>query len=523
MGEDQKKLGLWQNIMLGLAFMEPAFSLLATFSIVLLAGYTWAATSLAYLVAGIASIITAVSFAELIKAYPKGGSIWTFGSGTVGPRFGQFGVWIYFLEILVIPAAALIPVGFFAADFLGVPPWITVLIGVAILVGLVVRGMKLSFRTILGLFVAEIVILLAFAVSSIIFSMNIGAFGTMSVDAITPSGSLFGWAGIMVGGTVAVFSYIGFESSANMVEETRSPTKNIPRAIVISAVIGTVLYTFFAWAFVLAIPSRGLFSVQFFINPVPDMAAVIWGNNLKWIIDVAGILGGFTAALASVMAGSRLLQKLGEDKVIPTSFRKTHSKYLTPVFAILFMGLLALILGEFAPWEVIVYTVAVGAIPVFMITNFLSFWHYKKKGLGIRNVLVHAVLPWAGIALCSWFVVVGLPAQMKMLLILWMTVGVFVVFLKEALTPQWSSPEGQRKRTRATWAGLIVSLVILGLAALGFSLWYNFYSGGILWWYVVAPYASSNLVAIAATAAFAVIFLALMWRSLVKKDVEVVK
>jgi putrescine importer len=218
---DDKKLGLWQNVMLGLAFMEPAFSLLATFSLVLVAGYTWAATSLAYLVAGIVAIITAVSFAELVKAYPKGGSIWTFGSNSVGPKFGQFAVWLYFLEILVIPAAALIPVGFFALDWLGISPWITVLVGVVILMGLVIRGTKLSFRAILGLFLVEIGILLAFAVSAILFSINLGTFGYMSVDAITPAGSLFGWAGIMVGGTVAVFSYIGFESSANMVEQRR--------------------------------------------------------------------------------------------------------------------------------------------------------------------------------------------------------------------------------------------------------------------------------------------------------------
>ena len=100
---DEKKLGLWQNTMLGLAFMEPAFSLLATFSLVLIAGYSWGAAPLAYLIAGVASIITAVSFGELVKAFPKGGSIWTFGSNTVGPKFGQFSVWVYFLEMLVIP------------------------------------------------------------------------------------------------------------------------------------------------------------------------------------------------------------------------------------------------------------------------------------------------------------------------------------------------------------------------------------------------------------------------------------
>ena len=517
------KLGLWQNIMLGLSFMEPAFSLLATFSLVMVAGYSWAAAPLAYLVAGIASIITAVSFAELIKAYPKGGSIWTFGSNSVGPKFGQFSVWIYLLEVLIIPAAALIPVGFFALDWLGIQPWITVLVSLLIIMGLTILGTKLSFRTLVGLFVIEIGILLAFAVSSVLFSLNLGTFGNMAGEALTPAGSLFGWAGIMVGATVAIFSYIGFEASANMVEETQSPARNVPRAIIISAIVGTVLYTFLAWAFVLAIPSKGLFSLVYYINPVPAMAEVIWGTGFGAIIDLAGMIGGFTAALASVTAGSRLLQKLGEDKVLPGVFQKTHSKYTTPIVAVLFMGLLGLILSEFAPWEVVVYVVAIGAIPAFMITNLLAFWHYMKKGLGIKNIIVHAVLPWAGIALCSWFIVVGLPAQMKALLILWMALGVFLVFLNKALRPQSFSQEKESKKSKTTWIGLGLSIIVLGINAFGFSLWYTYFSGGVLWWSVVAPYALSDMLAIAVTIVFAAVLLALMWYSLRTKKVEVAK
>ena len=524
MGASEKqKLGLRHNVILGLAFMEPALSLLATFSLVMVAGYSWAAAPLAYLIAGIASIITAVSFAELIKAYPKGGSIWTFGSNSIGPKFGQFSVWIYFLEVLVIPAAALIPVGFFALDWLGIPPWITVLTSLLIIMGLTIRGTTMSFRTIVGLFVIELGILLAFAISSVLFSVNLGTFGNMAGVALTPAGSLFGWAGIMVGATVAIFSYIGFESSANMVEETQSPTRNVPRAIIISAIVGTVLYTFLAWTFVLAIPSKGLFSLVYYINPVPAMAAVIWGSGYGAIIDLAGMIGGFTAALASVTTGSRLLQKLGEDKIIPGLFQKTHSKYTTPIVAILFMGLLGLILSEFAPWEVVVYTVAVGAIPAFIITNFLAFWHYMKKGLGIKNIIVHALLPWAGIALCSWFIVVGLPAHMKMLLILWMTLGVFLVFLNKALRPQVFSQGKEGKASKATWIGVGLSIIVLGVAVLGFNLWYTFFSGGVLWWYVVAPYALSDMIAVAVTIVFVAVFLALMWYSLRMKKVEVAK
>jgi putrescine importer len=505
-----RKLGLWQNIMLGLGFMEPAFSLLATFSLVMIAGYSWASTPLAYLIAGVASIITAVSFGELVKAYPKGGSIWTFGANTVGRKFGHFSVWIYFLEVIVVPAAALIPVGFFAADWLGIPPWITVLASVLIITGLAVRGTTLSFRAIVGLFLIEIGILIAFAVSSVLFSLNLGTFGNMSVEGLTPAGSLFGWAGIMIGATVAIFSYIGFESSATMVEETDSPSKNIPRAIVISAVGGTILYTFLAWAFVLAIPSKGLFTLVHYINPVPAMASVIWGTGYGAIIDLAGMIGGFTAALASVTAGSRLLQKLGQDKIIPNSFQKTHSKRLTPIFAILFMGVIALILGEFAPWEVVVYTVAIGALPAFIITNFLAFWHYTKKGLGIKNVLVHTVIPWAGIALCSWFILVGLPSHMTSLLILWMALGGFLVFLNKALRPLSFSEGKDNKASRTTWIGLLASAILLGVVAFGFGLWYTYFSGGAQWWYIVAPYASSSAIAIAGTIVFVILLLALM-------------
>jgi putrescine importer len=522
---ESHKLGLWQNIILGLAFMEPALSLLATFSLVLVAGFSWAAAPLAYLVAGIASIVTAVSFAELIKAFPKGGSLWAFGSNLFGPKFGQFSVWIYLLEVLVVPAATLIPVGFFALDWLGIPPWITVLTCTLLILGFTIRGTKLSFKTAAVLLAVELGILFAFAGSSILWSINLGTFGTMASTAMTPAGSLFGLAGIMMGATVAIFSYIGYESPANMVDETDAPTKNIPRAIIISAVVGTIIITFLAWAFVLAIPSKGLFSLLYYINPVPDMAGIIWGSQWRGIIDLVGMIGGFTAALAGVTAGSRLLQKLGEDRIFPQPFRRIDVRYATPVFAILFIGLVSLILGQFTPWEVMAYTIAAGAIPTFIITNFLAFWNYMKSGYSLKNIVLHGILPWIGIALCSWFAIVGLQAHIKMLLVLWIALGIFVVFVNARLRPRAFLPEGakessQLKMGQASWLGLALSVVLLILVSLGFNYWYTFFSGGIQWWYVVAPYASGDLVATAVTIGCAIVLVALMSYSLIRRSKE---
>ena len=500
--------------------MAPALSLLATFSFVMVAGYSWAATPLAYLVAGIASIITSVAFAELIKAYPFGGSLWTFGSKAIGPRFGQFAVWTYLLEILVVPAAALIPVGLFAYDWLGIPAWITVLIGVAVIAPLTIRGILLSFRTIAILFLAEMAILVAFAFSSIYWSIGAGTYGFMASEGFSPSGSLFGVAGIMLGATVAVFSYIGFESSVNLAEETASSTKNTARAVILSAVAGTIIVTFLSWAFVLAIPTKGLFSLLTYVNPVPAMAGAIWGNSWQGVIDLAGIIGGFTAALASVTAGSRLFQKLGEDGVVPGVFKKSSPKYATPVISILFMSVIALFLSEFTPWETILYVIATGAIPAFIITNFLAFWHYRDQGYGPKNVLLHGLLPWIGIGLCSWFVLVGLPPQMKGILALWIAVGILLTNLNYRFRPSVFQRLGAKvSKPSLIGCGLCVLLVVI--VAVAFGVWYTFFSGGIQWWYQVAPYASGNVLATIVTALAIVSLLAFSAFTLRTKEVKV--
>jgi putrescine importer len=520
-----RKFGLWQNVVLGLAFMAPALSFLATFNLVLAAGFSWIAIPLDYLVAGIAATITAISFAELVRAYPKSGSIWNFAEDTVGPKFGQFSVWLYLLELIVAPAAALIPVGFFAYYWLGVSPWIIVLIFAVVVMLFSVLGATLSIRTMAILFVAEIAILFVFAGSSIAWSLESGSYEIMATIAFTPEGSLFGFAGIMVGATVAIFSYMGYESSATMAEETKEPTRNIPRAIVITAVLGTIIYTFLAWAFVLAIPTRGLFNLQHFFNPVPYMAEVIWGGGWSNLLNLAGILAGITSALAAVTATSRILQKLGQDKILPGNFGKTQTKFATPVVAILFVSLITVILGEFAPWEVVVYLLATGAIPAFILTNFLAIWHYRKDGWGIKNIIVHGIIPLSGIALCSWFALVGLPLRMQFLLVIWLVLGAFLVFVNACFRPKvfhrGTELESSPGVPNTHYLGLIVTLVALVVVVAAFFFWYNYFSGIILWWHILAPYASIDILATGASIAVAALVFVGMGFSFLKGNKEV--
>lgn len=153
------------------------------------------------------------------------------------------------------------------------------------------------------LFFAQIAILLFFAVSAIVWSVKGGTFAGMAAVSLKPSGSLMGITGILVGAAAAVFSYLGFEAPASMAGELEDPQRSVPRAIMISAILGTLINVFMAWAFVLAIPTKGLFSLLYFVNPVPAMAGVIWQNlppfcgGWQHLINLAGIVSGLVGAL----------------------------------------------------------------------------------------------------------------------------------------------------------------------------------------------------------------------------------
>lgn len=516
----EKKLGLRNSVVMSLSFMAPALSLLATFSLVMVAGYSWAGVPLAYLVAGLMIIVTAVSFANLSKRHIRGGGVWDYAKNVLGNRLGQIPVWIYLLELLVVPAAALIPVGFFAKDWLGIPPWLTVLVAFAVVVLLANAGVKLSFRTMAILFGIQVVILLAFAVSAIVWAGNEGTFSSMAVTALSPKGSLMGWAGIIVGAAAAVFSFLGFESSSAMAAETEKPEKVIPKSVLLTAIIGTIMNTFLAWAFVLAIPTKGLFSLLYHMNPVPAMASVIWQTvppfYQGWgnILNFAGIVAGVTGALASVTATSRILEQMGTDQVIPAAVSRLSRKRSTPALAIGIVGAVGLLVAEFLPWESVAYLIATGAIPTFLIVNFLSFWQCRGEKLDFRQSLRQRVLPLLGMILSAWIIIAGIPARMKIVLLLWIVAGFVIVSLKEALKRR-EGPGIPKQRSY-----LVISLVALAISIIVSVIWYRYHGGDLVWWHILEPYAAGSAPAIVLTLALALCFVGLPAGRLIEKKKE---
>jgi putrescine importer len=515
-----KKVGLWGAVIMGLAFMAPALSILATYSLVFNAGYTYTAVPLAYLIAGVVIILTAISFAELVKVFPKSGSVWDFASGVFNAKFGQFTTWIYLLDLLVVPAAALVPVGFYALDWLGIPAWATVLVLMLFVTFLAALGMTLSLRVMAILFVTELVILLVFAAQAISWSMNIGLFQTTSAGSLSLTSSLWGWMGVMMGATIAVFCFMGFETPATLSEEAEAPTRNVPLAIVICAVVGTLLYFFFSWAFTLAVPATGLLTILYYVNPIPKMAGTIAGPQMAGLLNLAGIVAGTTCALAGVTASTRILSKLGRDAVFPHPFKIMSKRFGTPIFSVLFVAVIGLLLSEYTPWEVIAYLIAAGALPTFMITNFMAFWHFRREGWKLRNVLLHGIVPWLAIAMSGWFIAVGMPPHMKMILLLWIVVGAVLVYLNACFRPAAFLKTADTKVPHSSWLGLAISIIATAGVVAYWIVWYPAFSGELLWWHHFYPYIWESAVGQGIVIVLAIAFIAAMAYLLYRKRME---
>jgi hypothetical protein len=255
----------------------------------------------------------------------------------------------------------------------------------------------------------------------------------------------------------------------------------------------------------------------FYVNPVPAMADVIWGQGFGNILNFVGAMSGLIAALAAVTASSRVIQKLGEDEILPKAFAKANMKSATPIAAISLIVLITLVLGNFTPWEVIAYTIAAGALPAFIITNLLSFWNYKSSLLQPKRFIINGILPWIGIVLSAWFILVGIPTHLKWVLAIWIFVGIVMVFLNTTIRPKAFGDTTKSRFASTTGFGLLISIILLIIVALSFNYWLSFYSSSVQWWHIIAPYALSDIIATVSTVGISVVFFAIMSYSLLRR------
>ena len=290
---------------------------------------TGPAAIFSYLAAGLVCMITAASAAELATGMPTSGGDYFFVSRSLGPALGAIsgvGIW---LSLTFAIAFYLFGLGEYLSQFAPITPFWGAFIGGVLLTALNVYGAKESGQTQVIVVLTLFVILGGFCLIGLFY---------IDVENFEP---FFPFGSAPVASTTALVfvSFLGFVKIAAVAEEIKNPAKNLPRALIGSVALVTLLYV------VILLIIGGIFTQETIgdVNdPLTQAARLMLGPIGGGIIIFAGLLATVSSANASILASSRINLAMARDRMVPGWLSTIHETLMTPHRAILLTGVLSL-------------------------------------------------------------------------------------------------------------------------------------------------------------------------------------
>jgi len=311
------------------------------------AGMAGSAVWLSFLFAAVLAALTGLSYAELSSVFPKAGAEYVYTRKSFGATLAFLVGWmVIFAGVIGASAVALGFAGYLAALFS--TPIIPAAIGLIILLSFIVFwGIKQSARLAVAFTLVEAAGLF------FIIAIGIPYFGTVNYLEIPSLQGLFSAAALIF------FAFIGFEEMVRLSEETRSPEKTMPKALLIAIVSTTIIYILVAISSVSILPPAELAASS---SPVADVASMATGLNAFLIISVIALFSTSNTVLLMLLAASRITYGIAKDRALPSLLARIHPKRRTPHFAIILVMILAMLM------------VAIGDITLIAnITNFTIY------------------------------------------------------------------------------------------------------------------------------------------------------
>ncbi|HEX7264432.1 MAG TPA: APC family permease [Candidatus Dormibacteraeota bacterium] len=402
-------LGLVGVTMQAITHIAPAIAaLFFTGFLVTLAGVT---APLAYVFAVILVLALGNTLIQFSRVLPSAGGYYTYVSRALGARMGFLTSWMF---ILYSPMAGGVVCGFFgfiaAAEFKTSYgwdlPWLwaaAVIVGAAAVATFQYIGIELSARTLLITGSAEILIVLALAITGFAKPGPGGfSFAVFNPGNIGNNTSALGFSGFTLGIVLAVQGLTGWEAAAPLAEETRDPKTNTPRSVLLSILILGVFLVVTYWG---VITGFGVDNIKGLVG-APDLpglalARTDWGSGW-WLILLAFLSSTFAVTLATANVSTRMWYALGRNGAFPKLFAKVHPKYKTPTNAIYAQMILTLGSGLIAGliWHSDVaffllsgLVLVIGVAFVYIAANIGVMVYYWRDRRSEFNWLWHAVLP----------------------------------------------------------------------------------------------------------------------------------
>jgi amino acid transporter/nucleotide-binding universal stress UspA family protein len=309
--------------------------------------------SVAFVLGGVIAMFTALSASELGTAMPRSGGAYYYVNHALGPMFGSVAGWANWLGLAFASAFYMVGFGRYIARIFGLsgsvgagPVSITVvkliaLVGGAFFVLINYVGAKETGR------LQNVIVVLLIAILTVFTLL-----GTLRADPSNLPPATDVVTTLETTGLIFV-SYLGFVQITSVAEEIKDPGKNLPRAVIGSVVIVTVIYALVLVIMSAAVPEGFIADIisSDAENPIAvvEVGQYIQGAVMGGALLFGGLLATASSANASILASSRINFAMGRDRIVTPALNEIHDRFGTPYRAIGITGgliLLFIVIGD---------------------------------------------------------------------------------------------------------------------------------------------------------------------------------
>ena len=321
----KRELGLFELILSGIG------TILGAGIYVLLgkaAGLAGDAVWLSFLFASVVAALTGISYMELSSMFPKASAEYIYVKKAFGDRSAFVTGLLTILGLIIANSTvALGFAGYFSVLF-NTPIITTAIVLVLIFSIVLFTGIKQSVQIVIIMTIIEVagLLLVVFVGLPYIGSVNYFDIRNMS--------------GIFEASTLIFFAFLGFEDIVKLAQETRSPEKNIPKALILSIMITVVLYILVA---VSAVSILGYEALSTSSAPLADVASVALGSDAFFVMSIVALFSTANTSILMMLGASRILYGMAESGPMPQVFSLIHPKRRTPWVAILTIAAISIL------------------------------------------------------------------------------------------------------------------------------------------------------------------------------------
>ncbi|HKH11816.1 MAG TPA: APC family permease [Rubrobacter sp.] len=308
------------NFSLGFTYLSPLVGVYTLFAFVVSIGGPAAVWTYPIAMAG--QLLVALVFAEVLSQYPIAGGPYPWALRLWGRHYAWITGWVYAWALLITIAGVAYGAGQFGAALFGVeasPGWdiAVALVLLAIAAAINFSGTKNLSRAVTAGFAAEIVGVAGVGLYLIIFGRQ-SSFGVL-FDTFGTQGDGSYLSAFLAAGLGAVFLFFGFEACGDLAEEVPNASRSVPRATLLTILVGGSMAILSMVGFILAIPDLGAVVSGDNADPIGTVLGGAFGAVGSKVVIVIALIAFLSCTLSLQAAASRLIYAYARDGMVAGS------------------------------------------------------------------------------------------------------------------------------------------------------------------------------------------------------------